>query len=158
LYFSAEDGVHGRELWSYDGSQARLVLDLNPGPYGSGVSELTVYNGSLYFSADDGSVPGLSTLEPRLFALALEAPLRCFPPQISAGQGLTLTLGNADESPVTINQLARIQVQASADLRTPLDQWETIPNSLVLTNGLVQVTGLDVTNAPARFFRAVLAP
>ena len=74
LYFSANDGIHGRELWSYDGATARMVLDINPGPYGSEVSELTVYNGILYFSADDGYVPGLSSLEPQVFALA-PAPL-----------------------------------------------------------------------------------
>jgi ELWxxDGT repeat protein len=70
LYFSANDGVHGRELWSCDGTTARLVLDINPGEYGSEVSELTVYNGTLYFSADDGYIPGLNSLEPRAFALA----------------------------------------------------------------------------------------
>jgi ELWxxDGT repeat protein len=74
LYFSANDGVHGRELWSYDGATTRLVLDINPGPYGSEVSELTVYNGTLYFSADDGYSPGLSGLEPKIFALE-PAPL-----------------------------------------------------------------------------------
>jgi ELWxxDGT repeat protein len=70
LYFSADDGVHGRELWSFDGTNARLVLDLNSGPYGSEVSELTVYRGTLYFSADDGYLPGLSSLDPQVFALA----------------------------------------------------------------------------------------
>lgn len=74
LYFSADDGVHGRELWCYDGTAARLVLDINPGPYGSEVSELTVYNNALYFSADDGHVPGFSALEPQVFALASAPP------------------------------------------------------------------------------------
>ncbi|MCX6905856.1 MAG: immunoglobulin domain-containing protein, partial [Verrucomicrobia bacterium] len=74
LYFSANDGVHGRELWSYDGTTARLVLDINPGPNSSEVSELTVYHGALYFSADDGYVPGLNNLERRAFALAAAAP------------------------------------------------------------------------------------
>jgi ELWxxDGT repeat protein len=68
LYFSANDGVHGRELWSFDGATARLVLDMNPGANGSEVSELTVYNGMLYFSADDGYIPGF-------FALAAAEPL-----------------------------------------------------------------------------------
>ena len=74
LYFSANDGVHGRELWSFDGTTARLALDINPGPCGSEVSELTVFNGALYFAADDGFVPGLSSLQPAMFALAKAEP------------------------------------------------------------------------------------
>jgi ELWxxDGT repeat protein len=74
LYFSANDGVHGRELWSWDGSEARLVLDINPGQYGSEVSELTVYNGRLFFSADDGHDPTLGSLRPKVFALTVPEP------------------------------------------------------------------------------------
>jgi ELWxxDGT repeat protein len=72
LYFSANDGVHGRELWSFDGTTARLVEDINPGQYGSEVQELTVYNGKLYFAADNGYVPGLTNLEPTMFAIVPE--------------------------------------------------------------------------------------
>src|SRR5687768_14865571 len=37
LYFTAEDGVHGRELWASDGTAAgtRMVKDLVPGSSGS---------------------------------------------------------------------------------------------------------------------------
>jgi len=72
LYFSADDGAHGRELWSFDGTTASMVADLNPGQYGSYASELTVYDGKLYFSADDGYVPGLRNLEPEVFVLTPE--------------------------------------------------------------------------------------
>lgn len=74
LYFSADDGVHGRELWSFDGTMASMVMDINPGEYGSGVSELIVYNGSLYFSADDGYVPGLREFLPRAMILVVPEP------------------------------------------------------------------------------------
>jgi len=74
LYFSANDGVHGDELWSWDGQQARLVADINPGQYGSGVSELTVYNNQLFFSADNGFNPTLNNLRPRVFTLAVPEP------------------------------------------------------------------------------------
>jgi ELWxxDGT repeat protein len=50
LCFAATDGIHGWELWSYDGSNASMVADLNP--YGDSYPEhLTVFNGSLYFVA-----------------------------------------------------------------------------------------------------------
>jgi ELWxxDGT repeat protein len=74
LYFSANDGIHGRELWAWDGNQARLVLDINPGQYGSEVSELTVYNGRLFFSADDGHNPTLGSLQPKVFGLVVPEP------------------------------------------------------------------------------------
>jgi ELWxxDGT repeat protein len=74
LYFAANDGVHGQELWSYDGQQTRLVVDINPGQYGSDVQELTVYNGRLFFSADNGYSPGLNSLQPKVFALSVPEP------------------------------------------------------------------------------------
>jgi ELWxxDGT repeat protein len=54
LYFNADDGVHGRELWKYDGTTTSLVADLNPGSGSSGPDYLTVFDNALYFSANDG--------------------------------------------------------------------------------------------------------
>jgi len=57
LYFAANDGDHGYELWKTDGTAAHtsLVKDIRvDGAEGSGPESLTVYNGALYFSADDG--------------------------------------------------------------------------------------------------------
>jgi hypothetical protein len=56
-------------LWSYDGSNASMVADINPGQYGSEVSELTVFNNQLFFSADDGFMR-LHNLEPKVFMLS----------------------------------------------------------------------------------------
>jgi len=65
VYFIADDGIHGRELWRSDGtaSGTRLLRDINPGNDGSvdlGDSvdrwgaELTPGRGAIYFRADDG--------------------------------------------------------------------------------------------------------
>ena len=62
LYFTADDGETGQELWVSDGTAkgTELVVDLTPGisKYGrassSDITNLTVYNGKLYFAADDG--------------------------------------------------------------------------------------------------------
>jgi ELWxxDGT repeat protein len=57
LYFNAEDGVNGIELWKSDGSADGTVLvkDINSGGDGLRYSaDLTDMNGTLYFNADDG--------------------------------------------------------------------------------------------------------
>jgi len=74
LYFSANDGIHGRELWCYDGTEAKMVLDINPGQYGSEVGELFVYNGKLYFAADGGYMSLHDDLQPAMMSLDVPEP------------------------------------------------------------------------------------
>lgn len=55
LYFSADDG-NGRELWKSDGSTAGTVKISNINQNGdANVVGLTLFNGVIYFSADDGT-------------------------------------------------------------------------------------------------------
>jgi ELWxxDGT repeat protein/VCBS repeat-containing protein len=59
LFFSADDGVLGNELWRTDGTAAgtMLVKDINATPHlPSTPRYMTNVNGTLFFSADDGTV------------------------------------------------------------------------------------------------------
>lgn len=57
LFFTAESGLEGRELWSTDGTAAGTLIlkDIFQGRPSSNPENLFVYNGKLYFSADDGT-------------------------------------------------------------------------------------------------------
>jgi ELWxxDGT repeat protein len=56
IYFAADDGVHGREPWSTDGTPdgTQLLADLAPGSASSVPRELTAWGDRVVFAADDG--------------------------------------------------------------------------------------------------------
>lgn len=59
LYFTANDGVNGRELWKSEGTSATTVMVRNLHPTGdAGISQMTNFNGTLYFKAENGTSLG----------------------------------------------------------------------------------------------------
>lgn len=55
IYFAANNGSSGIELWRSNGVTAEQVADINPGEGSSGPSSLTPMNGYLYFTASNAT-------------------------------------------------------------------------------------------------------
>jgi ELWxxDGT repeat protein len=102
LYFTANDGTHGPELWQSDGTDAGtfMVADINPGSNGSYPNSLTNANGTLFFSADDGVHGDELWMLPSATSTTAAASLAVsgFPASTSAGApgSFTVTAENAD--------------------------------------------------------------
>ncbi|MEP7377364.1 MAG: ELWxxDGT repeat protein [Chitinophagaceae bacterium] len=75
LFFTADDGVNGRELWKSDGTATgtQLVQDITPGVGGSNIAGLTSFGGKLFFQnavngrynlwSSDGTAGGTNEVE-----------------------------------------------------------------------------------------------
>ena len=57
LYFEANDGTNGDELWKSDGTASGTVMvkDIRSGSSSSSPNYLTAVGNTLYFRADDGT-------------------------------------------------------------------------------------------------------
>ncbi|WP_235217196.1 ELWxxDGT repeat protein [Archangium violaceum] len=87
LYFAADDGHGGVELWKSDGTEAGTVLveDLRAGRLGASPGELTAADSRLFFTADDGTGATLWVSD------GTEAGTRAVDAAVAGGEPLALT-------------------------------------------------------------------
>ncbi|GBE72833.1 hypothetical protein myaer87_00600 [Microcystis aeruginosa NIES-87] len=104
LYFSANDGVNGYELWKSDGTAAGTVLvaDIRSGSSSSNPGNLTVVGNTLFFSADDGvngrELWALDVGAPAVPTLAIAATSANQTEGNSGSKAFTFTVTRADNT------------------------------------------------------------
>jgi len=77
---------------------------------------------------------------------------------LSATNGFKFALSNADGSAVTSGEESRIGFYATTNLALALSNWTPLSNSVLLTNGVLQVNDSNSLVYPQRYYRAVERP
>ncbi|RCJ42063.1 hypothetical protein A6770_35235 [Nostoc minutum NIES-26] len=145
LYFTANDGTRGIELWRSDGTAEGTVLvqDINPGPGSSAPSDLTLVNGTLFFNADDG----IHSFE--LWALNTN------PTAVVPTVSITATDTNAVEAG---NNLGTFRISRTGDISTALAVKYTISGSANNGSDYTQLTGIAGIVAGESFVDITINP
>lgn len=101
-------------------------------------------------SVSDGQVYVRSTAYAARYDLAVPE-LKLDSPRFTAANALQLTIRTATGTDVDSNRLNTMELRASTNATLSPVLWTRLTNSLVLSNGIVQVTNLDASTS-RRFF------
>ncbi|MBO6573818.1 MAG: T9SS type A sorting domain-containing protein [Rhodothermales bacterium] len=107
LLLNYNDGIHGEELWITNGTESRLLADLNPGPASSSPSEPTRVGDRLFISAEaypHGRELWVLTYDstPEPSDRARPVPIVVPPPFPNPATGLTRIAVPAHQGPIDI--------------------------------------------------------
>jgi len=98
LFFTANDGINGFELWKSDGTEAGTVLvqDIRPGNATSSPDWLTRVGDALFFTANDG-VNGSALWKTTAAGTVMVKDLNVSPSDLISSNGLLFFQGNSGE-------------------------------------------------------------
>ena len=97
---------------------------------------------------------GNATSSNALLSVLAAPQLRFLNPENVPG-ALRLRVTTTDSSPIPPARASNVWVYAATDISIPLSNWTAIVNAPVLTNGMLVIDGINSTNPPVRFFRAI---
>jgi ELWxxDGT repeat protein len=161
LYFSATDGLNGRELWKFDGvNPPSQVIDINVGAGDSAPFGLIVANGKLFFSAttpdfgrelysSDGTALGTSRLAD--LRLAQSSALTTSPQQVvynntvlfsASGTSVGIELYSSDGTGANTSLVKDIRAQTGNAASSP--QTLTAAGGLVYFSATDEATGREL--------------
>ncbi|HZV35351.1 MAG TPA: immunoglobulin domain-containing protein, partial [Verrucomicrobiae bacterium] len=118
---------------------------------------------SLSFSSQTSSNGLYTVMVSNVYGVAisqagtLNSPVHFLPVSLSSSGAFPLLLGAADGTPLTAYRASRISIYSTTNVSAPFATWTPVAAPLFLSNGLVWVEGLSVTNSHT-FFRAAEAP
>ncbi|MGH7201212.1 MAG: ELWxxDGT repeat protein, partial [Planctomycetaceae bacterium] len=145
LFFRADDGTNGRELWKSDGTTAGTVLvaDINPGSGDALLGSLANVDGNLWFTADDPA----AGREP--FLLSLTTPNGIWDgDNVVFDDGTGQFVGSWEDAANWSNDVLPDAVTDvvidAAGTTILLSQNQTV-QSLALSAGTLTLPGLDFT-------------
>src|SRR5439155_25967430 len=69
-----------------------------------------------------------------------------------ASGAFRLLLGNEDGSPLESDRVPKLEILTASGLTVGTDSWNTLTNSLILTNGQLRSDELAASNEVQRFF------
>lgn len=118
---------------------------------------------SLSFSSQTSSNGLYTVIVSNVYGVAisqagtLNSPIHFLPVSLSSNGAFPLLLGAADGTPLTPYRASRISIYSTTNVTAPFATWTPVSAPLFLSNGVVWVEGLSVTNSHT-FFRAAEAP
>jgi ELWxxDGT repeat protein len=142
IYFRANDGTRGYELWMSDGSEngTQLAMDMSPGSLSGNPYEFTVHDSLLYFLSSDGISENVYATDGRactITKLASSAPMELAEPEGLTSSGTKLYVSFLAEGigrePFVIDP-SQVSLLSGCAMNPPLAQPVSLSFSSVTDN------------------------
>ncbi len=135
LYFAADDGTNGMELWITDGTEEGTVMieDINPGSAGSDPAQFVVFEESIYFVATDAT----NGRELRKYTPEIAASITGTVTDIDSGNPLTsVSIENISQSEISQSDgSGQYSIAGAAEDTIVFTLNNYVPDTVVVAEG-----------------------